>query len=210
MSNALVFHFFDHPDLLDDHGRNLGFSDYLMGKNLLKFPTHYRLVASLEVEDGADPHDVAERLFTMTNSIDSAWFENHAHGRVGAPGMDGYNPPSGLRIYTNPNSLSPNDAHVHRSTSCGDVVVVPKGDDYVYLYCDVVGFTEIDAPIYPLNLETVTPTEIGPVSVVQTDPDSFDLFDLDGECINEGDPIYGRRPTEDEVKGYAAAYGDRE
>ena len=198
--NALLYHFFDHPELLDEHKRNLGFSDYMMPaeKQILRFPTHYRLVASHPHEGLFDVHTLLEQIFAQTNSVNNAWFENYA-GSVHDNPDQGSKPRRGI-------------CRVHRSTSCGDVVFVPSLDgggndgEGKYYYCAAAGWTEIDRPLYPVDIDEFkygSGDEQIDVSVSQIAPDTFDLFDGNGECLNEGNPIYGRRPTKDEVQEFA-------
>jgi hypothetical protein len=47
------------------------------------WPDEYRLVARVSAPDGADPQDVAELAFSLTQHLDKAWWANAGVERVG-------------------------------------------------------------------------------------------------------------------------------
>ena len=76
------------------------------------YPDDFILVAVVEVPEGQEPN--VEHAFQMTNHIDCDWWENPGVTLVGEP--------------------------KHRSTSVGDVVIMPDGKA---LLCASVGWKEI-------------------------------------------------------------------
>lgn len=80
-----------------------------------KYPSDYTLVASVEVPPGATPHQTLDYCFEKTNSIDRVWWEN-----------------AGVTLLVKGGA---------RSTSVGDVVVLPEGKVYC---CAPIGWEEIN------------------------------------------------------------------
>lgn len=104
LMKAKLYHFWDHPDLIDEHGRHLGFIDYLMPpeQRILRFPDHYIEVAEFDLEGSI--MGILETIFVQTNSVTTYW------GNLAQE--------QNIKVYPNPHHPS----GWHRSTSCGDVV----------------------------------------------------------------------------------------
>jgi len=77
-----------------------------------KYPEDFTVVAMVEVPDGQEPDP--DLAFQLTNHIDKPWWENEGVTLVGAPR--------------------------HRSTSVGDLVVMPDGK---ILLCKTCGWVEL-------------------------------------------------------------------
>ena len=78
------------------------------------YPNGYITVATVEIPDGIRPEDYLDKAFMLTNHIDREWWKNAGVTLIGAP--------------------------KHRSTSVGDVCVLPDGRVF---RCSVMGWTEI-------------------------------------------------------------------
>lgn len=79
------------------------------------YPRDYTLVAIMGVPAGATDIELLEMAFQYTNHIDAPWWDNEGVLLVGEP--------------------------KHRSTSVGDVVVLPDGTP---MLCDLCGWKKVD------------------------------------------------------------------